>query len=159
MNALRTSKERDYESPLSKVCSKCRLDKPLAAFAKRTAAKDGLQNWCRLCKSKKGLIPVPTEPEQDPQLAIQILQAEVTALKERNLTLTVINKSLTDAARAKSLPNKVHVQVGFPNAPTQIIVWDQKPFDKTAGLFQLLDELHSLGKVLERWEEDTEDDV
>ena len=34
-----------------KICSRCRRDLPLTAFGRRTAAADGLQNYCRQCVS------------------------------------------------------------------------------------------------------------
>ena len=36
-------------SSLMKVCTRCKNPKPLSAFAKRTASKDGLASWCREC--------------------------------------------------------------------------------------------------------------
>lgn len=33
-----------------KTCSKCRKSKPLSNFWKKTAAKDGLDGWCIVCK-------------------------------------------------------------------------------------------------------------
>jgi hypothetical protein len=35
---------------MSKVCSKCKVDKPLDSFGKRKASKDGLQHSCKECR-------------------------------------------------------------------------------------------------------------
>jgi hypothetical protein len=42
-------KTRDLESPDGKRCGRCKEDKPLAAFHKNKAAKDGLQIQCIEC--------------------------------------------------------------------------------------------------------------
>lgn len=34
---------------MSKLCSKCQLDKPLDEFYKQSSSKDGLQSWCKSC--------------------------------------------------------------------------------------------------------------
>lgn len=34
-----------------RVCTKCGESKPLAAFARSNAAKDGFHTWCKVCKS------------------------------------------------------------------------------------------------------------
>lgn len=36
-----------------KVCSLCKVEKPVAAFSKHRAMKSGLNNWCRPCTVKK----------------------------------------------------------------------------------------------------------
>ena len=36
----------------SKVCTKCKEEKPLEAFGKHSARKDGLQPWCNVCQKK-----------------------------------------------------------------------------------------------------------
>jgi hypothetical protein len=35
-----------------KKCTKCGIEKPLTEFHKKSASKDGLDYWCRSCKSK-----------------------------------------------------------------------------------------------------------
>ena len=35
----------------TKVCTKCKIEKPLEAFAKDKARKDGIKTWCRECCS------------------------------------------------------------------------------------------------------------
>lgn len=35
-----------------KTCSKCQTSKPTADFSKRSAAKDGLQAWCKQCQKE-----------------------------------------------------------------------------------------------------------
>lgn len=37
-----------------KTCTKCKQEKPLREFGNRTISKDGLQLWCRSCKSTSG---------------------------------------------------------------------------------------------------------
>lgn len=39
------------ESPVSATCSRCKEEKPSEAFAKFSRAKNGLQSYCRACKS------------------------------------------------------------------------------------------------------------
>jgi hypothetical protein len=36
-----------------KICTKCKIQKPFANFSKDARTKDGLQGWCRRCKSKQ----------------------------------------------------------------------------------------------------------
>ncbi len=36
----------------SKICSKCKEEKPVSEFTKNKAKKDGLSPQCRICKSK-----------------------------------------------------------------------------------------------------------
>lgn len=38
---------------IMKVCVKCKIQKPLANFSKDAVNKDGLQSWCRQCKSRQ----------------------------------------------------------------------------------------------------------
>ena len=33
----------------SKICSRCKTDKPLTEFTKSKSLKDGLKTWCREC--------------------------------------------------------------------------------------------------------------
>ncbi len=44
-----TSDEQKTSSQTGKLCVRCKRLKPIAQFCKRTAAKDGLSSWCRLC--------------------------------------------------------------------------------------------------------------
>lgn len=32
-----------------KICTECKVEKPVSAFSKQTAAKDNLQRWCKTC--------------------------------------------------------------------------------------------------------------
>ncbi len=38
--------------PLTKICSRCQVDKPGNEFAKNGTKKCGLQGWCKLCRSR-----------------------------------------------------------------------------------------------------------
>ena len=38
--------------PQLKVCVRCKESKPLSAFGKRAKSGDGLQFWCKPCKSE-----------------------------------------------------------------------------------------------------------
>lgn len=42
----------DRSDVTEKKCSKCRASKSLLSFSKCTTNKDGLQSWCRACKSR-----------------------------------------------------------------------------------------------------------
>jgi hypothetical protein len=33
----------------TKICSKCREEKPVKLFRKQSASKDGFQSWCKVC--------------------------------------------------------------------------------------------------------------
>lgn len=37
---------------MSKVCTKCKVDKPLSEYGKQSANKDGLMYYCRTCVSE-----------------------------------------------------------------------------------------------------------
>jgi len=37
---------------MSKICTKCRIEKPITEFHKRKRNKDGLDTWCKECKQK-----------------------------------------------------------------------------------------------------------
>lgn len=47
-----------------KECTKCRLSKPPAAFAKNQKTKDGLQYWCRECNRACMAAWVAADPER-----------------------------------------------------------------------------------------------
>ena len=36
-----------------KICSTCKIKKPLSDFFKKKESKDGHQSWCKHCKNKK----------------------------------------------------------------------------------------------------------
>lgn len=36
----------------TKICKKCNLEKAITEFSKHKTNKDGLQNWCKVCKNK-----------------------------------------------------------------------------------------------------------
>ena len=53
---------------MSKVCTKCKVEKPLDSFGSNRRTKDGLQHYCKECRSalkKKGYCP---DKEADQQL-------------------------------------------------------------------------------------------
>jgi len=35
---------------MTKICGKCRQEKPFSEFAKCRSKKNGLQSWCKICK-------------------------------------------------------------------------------------------------------------
>lgn len=37
----------------TKICSKCKVEKPLSEFQKSSINNDGYQNYCKICNSKK----------------------------------------------------------------------------------------------------------
>ena len=37
--------------PTTKICSKCKIEKPISEFRKQTAAKSGLHPFCSVCHS------------------------------------------------------------------------------------------------------------
>lgn len=51
LNALYRKRE-GYRKQKSKRCSRCKQWKPISEFSKRKESKDGLQPWCKKCKSE-----------------------------------------------------------------------------------------------------------
>lgn len=50
---------------MEKTCSKCKTDKPLASFGKRSAAQDGLRSQCRECDAAYAAKNYPIKAEQN----------------------------------------------------------------------------------------------
>jgi len=38
---------------MTKACKKCGIEKPATGFSKCSAAKDGLQSWCKVCQKAR----------------------------------------------------------------------------------------------------------
>ena len=38
---------------IKKICTKCKVEKPVDCFFKRTSSKDGIQNHCKKCTKKR----------------------------------------------------------------------------------------------------------
>lgn len=60
----------------TKTCGKCDRDLPLEAFAKRTKSKDGRQNWCRECMTKRTRGSAEAEQQQAYREAMAALRRE-----------------------------------------------------------------------------------
>lgn len=39
-----------------KICAKCKLNKPITEFAKRSKSKDGKQSWCKICNNTNRML-------------------------------------------------------------------------------------------------------
>jgi hypothetical protein len=50
-----------------KTCSRCKESKPREAFSRRTANRDGLQNYCRECSSIKNKERPPRKHKYNPE--------------------------------------------------------------------------------------------
>lgn len=48
---------------MGKKCSRCEVRKPVSAFSRRKAAKDGLQAWCSACMAEKARDRRAASPE------------------------------------------------------------------------------------------------
>ena len=56
--------ERGYDTPASKLCSKCGETKPAGDFYASSGSPDGLQSYCKACVKSRVRAPRPKTPEQ-----------------------------------------------------------------------------------------------
>jgi hypothetical protein len=88
----------------SKVCSCCKIEKPLSEFGKNRSTKDGHSIYCRDCQNekmrasrgrKKDALPSVTSPAPDAEIHASIEHAEDKLLKDctpRELILELKNR-------------------------------------------------------------------
>jgi len=50
----------------TKICTKCRKEKSIDNFYKRSDVKDGLRSWCKNCQSKEGTIYIKIQRKKYP---------------------------------------------------------------------------------------------
>lgn len=56
--------------PLSKVCTKCGVEKPLAEFGRQQSRKDGHTSWCLVCRRRGKVLPTYADEKGEEWRAI-----------------------------------------------------------------------------------------
>lgn len=103
----------------SKRCSGCDITKPLTAFQKNRCHRDGLENWCRDCKSsgaskrreerkKAGLCHCGRAPMKDRKICRVCRKRGGKWQKENRLYVTQIEKARRYAEKERVLDHYGH---------------------------------------------------
>lgn len=74
----------DLEGVKTKVCSKCKIDKPVEGFYKAKNSKDGLHNQCKICRVEKDKEYYTTNSDKIKERQKKYTEANSDKIKERN---------------------------------------------------------------------------
>jgi 5-methylcytosine-specific restriction endonuclease McrA len=114
--------------PIIKRCSRCREDKPVGAFGKRRASRDGLNSACRVCRACETAECRKANPEKikarkatfylnnsekikaHVSLYRKTNRAKINARNAAYRLAHPIEKKAKDAAWKKANPGKVSIQ-------------------------------------------------
>jgi hypothetical protein len=72
------------DTNLSKICTKCKIEKPVSEFSKNKSLKSGLQSQCKVCNSESNHEYRRTNQKKESERNRKYREANKDIIKERN---------------------------------------------------------------------------